>query len=214
VYVSRKKLLEILSKKDYILFKQIDLDWSNIVSHCEDNVVAYPEYWQSLVDDERPWDFQGNKYYNSMSDYKEWGYTKDNTRSWETTSLQNKFDMEWENQLKQSLPLSNSISRPTLQQPGNIMPWHQDQFFYFNRQYPTQTEYIARFLVFMNDGGPGQMLQVGNSVVYNWKAGDTILWHPSTMHVAINAGYYNKWTTNVTGILDEQIEINDELDLS
>lgn len=208
MFVSRTRLLEILSSKDYINFGNINLDWNSALDTCEQNVIDHPQYWCSLVsENEISWDTTGNEYFNSMKHYKDWGYTSENTRSWETTSVQPQLHMDWEQPVIDALPLSCAISRPTLQEPGNIMPWHDDKFYNFKRQFPDCADFIIRFIVFINDWTPGQFIQAGNSVIAGWQAGNVVLWHPSRMHLAVNAGYENKWTTNVTGILDEIIEI-------
>ena len=206
--VSRTRLLEILDSKDYVHFGCLNrLDWGSIQQTCESAVIEHPEYWCSLVDDVDSWDQIGDEYVASMKHFKCWGYTSQNTQSWETTAVQPQLHMDWEQAVIDSLPLTNAISRPTLQKPGNIMPWHDDKFYNFKRSYPEHADFIVRFLVFINDWTPGQFLQAGNSVIMNWQAGDTVLWAPHRMHLAVNAGYANKWTTNVTGILDENIEI-------
>lgn len=209
MFVSRTRLLEILSSRDYINFGNIStVDWSNALAECEKNVELHPEYWCSLVaDSNNSWDNIGDEYFESIKHYADWGYTSENTRSWETTSVQPQLHMDWEQAVINSLPLSHAISRPTLQQPGNVMPWHWDRFYNFKRQFPQSADYIVRFIVFINDWTPGQFLQAGNSVISNWQAGDIRLWYPNRMHLAANAGYANKWTTNITGILDENIEI-------
>ena len=209
MFVSRTRLLEILDSKDYISFGNIDyLNWKEITKTCEDAVVNNPQYWCSLVPEQSDsWDEIGDNYFDSISHFKDWGYTSSNTTSWETTATRPQLSMDWESYVLERLPITNSICRPTLQKPGNIMPWHNDKFFNFKRNYPNQKEFVVRFIIFINDWTPGQFIQAGNSVIKGWQAGDIVLWHPTRMHLAVNAGYANKWTTNITGILDEEIYI-------
>ena len=206
--VSRTTLLAYLEKKNYVKFGNISTDWQDIVSECEQKVVDNPDYWCNLVpepDDFDAWDNIGNDYITNMKKFQNWGYTSHNTKSWETTSQKLQIKMSWENSIASQLCLDDAVSRPTLQPPGNIMPWHQDQFYHFKRKYPDKHNYIVRFIVFMKDWEAGHLLQAGDEIVSHWCAGDIILWHPDRYHIAMNAGISNKWTQNVTGVLKENV---------
>ena len=205
---SRMNLLTHLESQDYITVGNVSADWNAIVNECETLVDQRPGYWCSLVPDQSEfdsWDNIGDEYIRSMTQFRDWGYTKHNTQSWETTSQQPQLHMEWEQTIMDWLPLQHPVSRPTLQKPGNVMPWHQDQFFFFKRKHPEQYNNVVRFIVFMKDWEVGHLLQAGNSVITHWQAGDVVLWHPDRMHIGANVGVTNKWTQNVTGILNEKI---------
>lgn len=211
--VSRMSFLEQLKSQDYITIGNISADWDNIVKQSETLVEQHPEYWCSLVPDQNDfdsWDSIGDEYIQSMAQLRDWGYTKYNTQSWETTSQRSQLHMPWEQTIMDWFPLEQPISRPTLQKPGNIIPWHQDQFFFFKRKHPQQYNHVVRFIVFMKDWEVGHLLQAGNSVVTHWQAGDVILWYPDRMHLGANVGVTNKWTQNVTGILKEEICFPDQ----
>lgn len=207
--VSRKNFLEYLKSVDFVWFGNINLDWKSIQQECNQAVNDHPQYWCSLVvdkDDEDSWDNIGDEYYAELSNIRRLGYTKDNTRSWETTAARPPLIMDWEKALVEKLPLDYAICRPTLQMPGNIMPWHEDKFFYFRRQYPDMSDWVARFIVFQNDWTQGQIIQAGNSICSHWRAGDVIVWHPNRWHLSANAGIQGKWSCNVTGILHKEID--------
>lgn len=210
-FVSRMNLLANLESKDYIFFRNINLNWNEVISQCEDTVKRNPEYWSSLVKDEdniEIWDEVGQNYVKSLYQNKLWGYNKHNTKVWETTAKPNKLTMPWETALLDLLPLDYAISRPTLQSPGNIMPWHQDNFHFFKRQNPKHSAFIVRFIVFMKDWDVGHIIQAGDSAITNWQAGDVILWHPTRWHLSANIGISDKWTTNVTGRLQEYVRLD------
>jgi len=209
VLVSRTNFLNYLKSVDFVWFGHIDLDWDSIQIECNQAVKNNPQYWCSLVVDkenEDSWDNIGDEYYSELSGHQKWGYTKHNTRSWETTAANPPLIMEWEQRLIEQLPLDYAISRPTLQTPGNMMPWHEDKFFYFRRQHPDLLKWVVRFIVFQNNWTQGQMLQAGNSICSHWKAGDIIVWYPSRMHLSANAGFQDKWTCNITGVLHEKVD--------
>ena len=209
-FVSRKNFLNLLDGVDYYKFGNISADWESINSECERFVENYPDYWCSLVPDEsfEVWDDNGKDYLKSIEQHAKWGYTSQNTRSWETTSRSPVLEMSWEESIRNYFPLDNTVSRPTLQKPGNVMPYHVDKFFYLKHKYPDSKDYIVRFIVFHNDWSPGHLLQAGDSIISHWKRGDVIVWYPSRVHISCNVGFNDKWTTNVTGILKESVELN------
>ena len=211
MFVSRKNFLQQLETVDYLKFGRLRADWPAVVDSCEAAVAANPAHWCSLVVDKTTfdsWDHIGDEYVESMQQNHDWGYTPANTRSWETTCAKPQVIMDWEQAVTDQLPLqAGAISRPTLQQPGNIMPWHVDKFFYFRRNHP-DGEHVIRFLYFMKDWQIGHMLQAGDSIISHWSAGDVIVWHPDRFHLSLNAGFTDKWTTNATGILNEQLWID------
>jgi len=208
--VSRKNFLEFLSGVDYYYYGNIKADWNSIDKECERTVLENPEYWCSLVPNENfeVWDQNGSEYVKSLENLKKWGYSCYNTRSWETTSIKPKLEMNWEKQIISKLPLYEFVSRPTLQKPGNIMPWHQDRFFYFKHEYPNLYEYVVRFIVFQQDWHLGHYIQAGDTLVQRWKQGDVIVWYPNRWHLSSNVGIKNKWTTNVTGILKDNFSMS------
>lgn len=199
--------LKELESRDYLKFGNIAADWPAIVDECESAVAEFPQYWSSLVVDPATfaWDKIGQEYAADLEKNRNWGYTPENTRSWTTLASKPQLKMDWEEAIATQLPLTNWISRPTMQTPGNIMPWHQDNFYYFKRNY-TDLEFVIRFVIFMQDWQIGHVLQAGNSIISHWKAGDVIVWHPARMHLSANIGVTNKWTINTTGILKEEYE--------
>lgn len=207
-FVSRTNLLNYLAKKDYLKFQNILADWSSILQESNLLAESNPDYWCEVVPEEgdyTSWDDLGDDLSRSYDISRQYGYTKHNTKVWETTTQQPKLEMDWEKHIASQLPLQFPSTRPTLQTPGNVMPWHQDKFIYFRRLHTDQSEYIVRFIVFMKDWDIGHFLQAGNSVISHWKAGDVILWHPHRLHLSANVGISDKWTLNVTGILQEEV---------
>lgn len=196
--------LDYLNNKDYIHFCNIKADWKNIVDNSESEVKNHPNCWVSLItDDFESWDDIGNDYNTEMQKFTKWGYNSKNTKSWETTSINPPLTLPWEHEIINQLPVMSATGRPTLQAPGNVMPWHKDNFFYHRRKYPDNLMNIIRFVVFMKDWDIGHVLQSENSIISHWKAGDTIVWHPGKFHLSANIGISSKWTFNITGILKD-----------
>jgi len=205
VSVSRSTYLDSIKNQDYVWCGNIEADWAGIMTECEETVKDNPNYWQTLVGEREPWDDMGEGLVDELNRHRQIGYTPHNTRHWETTTHLPKLEMSWEKQVMDRLPLINPTGRPTLQPPGNIMPWHQDQFVFFKRNNPDQQEFVVRFIVFQRDWHNGHLLQAGNSFVSHWRAGDVLLWYPSRWHLSANVGTIDKWTFNVTGVLKKEI---------
>ena len=205
-FVSQKQFLDFLQTVDYVKFGQVDLPFTRVIEECETAVEQNPSYWYSIVatdDNFEVWDEAGNQLKEKMQQVTE-GYLPENTRAWKTTTSRPQIQFDWEQLIHDCLPLNHAVSTPTMQPPGNVMPWHIDRFVFLTRQYPDATG-VIRFLIFLKDWENGHVLQVGKSLVPHGQAGDTITWHPERFHISANIGNTNKWTCNITGILTEQI---------
>lgn len=202
-YVSAKNLLKQLSKKDYIVYGNIKLPWKTYVKECELAVKKNSNYWQHNVDTNlKIWSKGAKHFLEGAKKNIKAGYTEHNTLVWKTTMQKPKINFVWENEIIKKLPLQalHAVATPTLQMPGNILPMHIDKFIFLKNTLGKNAN-IVRFLIFMKDWENGHALQVGNSWLANWSAGDVVLWYPNKPHLALNAGFTNKWTCNVTGIL-------------
>ena len=146
-------------------------------------------------------EFCSAELYEKTNKYAEVGYTCHNTKIWKTTSSEQKLDFEWEKDVCDQLPLVNAVATVTRQDPGQVLPWHQDEFFYHKKFFASTDLEIWRFLVFLSDWKPGHFVQANDTVYHHWKFGDTIVWQPKTMHLSANVGLETKWTCNVTGHL-------------
>lgn len=203
-YVSATHLLDDLSKVDFILYGNIDLPWERYVDDCDLAVRDNPTHWDHNVktkDDSEVWNGDYKLILDNMDKYRQAGYRETNTRVWKTTMTQPKITFPWEPDIIKCLPISTAVATPTLQQPGNIMPIHIDNFVFLRNKLGKDAN-IVRFLIFMKDWEDGHVLQVGESMLHKWKQGDVYVWHPTVRHVAINGGLTDKWTCNVTGVLN------------
>lgn len=89
------------------------------------------------------------------------------------------------------------------QPPGNIIPWHQDQYYQLKKRLGTeriQDASIWRYLVFLEDHKPGHFFQVENTPYVQWKAGDVVTFLPNAHHLSANAGLEDKFTMQITGL--------------
>ena len=88
--------------------------------------------------------------------------------------------------------------------PGNYLPVHQDKYGFYSKKYNvTDLNNIKRYVIFLEDSVPGHMLVVNNDCFTNWKSGNVKSWQGETPHSAINLGMHNRYTLQVTGIVNE-----------
>jgi hypothetical protein len=208
VFVSRKNFLNWLSNRDFVQYSSITGNWSEWHQEACEALDKSPNHWTSLVPGtQTAWDKSGEEYIEQLKRNKEQGYDEHNTRVWSTHTEKPEIVLSFQNQVSQTLPLIQSTARVGCQPPGNVLPWHQDTFIYFSRIYPTELEYVVRFIVFVQDWKMGHVLQIGDSILSHWKAGDVVIWHPKKWHVSANIGNADKWTMNITGILKEEFEL-------
>jgi len=181
---------------DLVFYGQINLPWDQVAQDLE-TVATDTTRIHAIV--------QGNEYQAELakltSEYTRYGYTEHNTKIWKTTNSDTKLTFDWENAILEQLPLDHAVATLTRQDPGQILPWHQDRFFFLKNQYPEDTRPIWRFLLFMEDWKMGHVLQVGDTFLHHWHQGDVYVWQPGTPHVSANIGLTTKWTCNITGFL-------------
>lgn len=192
--VSAHIFLKKIKKTDVVFVSNIKLKWTSIVKECKKLAKKFPKYEE-----------HANK-----KNIKEWehaiGYNKHNTKIWKTSTNVPELEVKWKNKITASLPIADSVVTPTLQKPGNILPWHKDRFFYIRKKYQIdRSKIVVRFLLFLENWKIGHFIQVKNTVITKWQAGDLILWHPDAFHLSANVGLEDKWTCNITAVLDRKI---------
>jgi hypothetical protein len=88
---------------------------------------------------------------------------------------------------------------------GTILPVHRDLYKkyveLFNLQGKEHT--IWRAIVFLEDWKSGHYLEIDNTPVTKWLAGETILWNYDISHMAANIGLLPRYTLQITGHIDE-----------
>jgi hypothetical protein len=83
--------------------------------------------------------------------------------------------------------------------PGSYVPYHHDLYQkYCTVNNITKDQDIYRFIVMLEDGQHGQMLQIGKTVHYLWKAGDYFGWKNDEVHASYNMSMRNRYALQVT----------------
>ena len=89
------------------------------------------------------------------------------------------------------------------QNPGNTNPWHFDAYGGVKKKgnlNNADSKKIKRYLLFLEDWDWGHIIQVGNNVLSQWKAGDIYTWNYGMYHLSANVGISPKWTCQITGL--------------
>lgn len=86
-------------------------------------------------------------------------------------------------------------------QPGRVLPRHGDLFkTYIDKFKIKNKNNIFRAVVFLEDWKSGHYLEVNDEPMVKWKAGDYALWRFNTPHLAVNCGFEDRYTLQITGV--------------
>lgn len=188
--------------KSYTTLKILDIDWDLVdrdLLTYQDNTNYIDEIVDSDNDFSKTWT---DNLTTETQKYKNFGYTKHNTKIWKSTNKTTNIKFDWQQRLLSQLPLDDPIVTLTRQDPGQILPWHYDRHYMLKRMHPNDPRSIVRILVFMQDWKIGHILQIQNDILTHWKKGQVVVWHPDTYHVSANIGLEKKWTCNITGFVN------------
>jgi hypothetical protein len=87
-------------------------------------------------------------------------------------------------------------------EPGSILPLHKDKYSYYSTQYNIiDFNKIVRVIVFLEDYELGHILQIEDTPVTEWKAGNWVSWSGKKTHLAANFGCHNRYTLQITGLI-------------
>jgi len=93
-----------------------------------------------------------------------------------------------------------------MQPPGSVIPLHRDTFFQIKQSLDVTNRTCVRANIYLEDYKLGHFLQYINDDKYitstNWKAGNGFMWDNSILHLSCNAGMENKYTMQISGLLN------------
>lgn len=88
--------------------------------------------------------------------------------------------------------------------PGQFIPRHSDRYDKYKELHNLKSiNNITRIVVMLEDGLPGQILEVENKVYSFWKAGDCFGWSGPTPHAFYNFSTAKRYAMQITGVLSE-----------
>ena len=118
--------------------------------------------------------------------FRDWGIENPSTKHYHSYNTVLDFDIT---KIYENIPGINHHHVFLKLGPGMTIPWHQDVYSYYINQYKIQDEHTAyRALILLEDWNPGQVIQYGDEVIYNWKAGDSLTWNRDLWHGGANFG--------------------------
>ena len=183
----------------------VDLDFSKIKSKLEEKE---SEHAVELYEDDFkdgtliPSQLSPNSVGASKLDHIENGYNKHNSRYTQWIDNRDNLPIEFET-IKDISGLNYATIACFKQDPGNTNPWHFDTYqgAVGNKGNISENDRhkIQRYLLFLEDWHWGHFLQVGNNVLFHWKAGDIYTWKYGMYHLSTNGGIKPKWTCQITG---------------
>ncbi len=89
--------------------------------------------------------------------------------------------------------------------PGQLLPWHTDGYRRYSSANCVEPDQIIRIIVFLEDWQMGHISQVGDVVNTGYQAGDWMSWIGRTPHMAANIGHTDRYTLQITGVLNFKI---------
>jgi len=191
------------------LFRIVGMDFADIKSKLEDKDVEtgvdlYPEDFVNgtLI----PSQLDPGSIGAAKLDHIRHGYNEHNSQYTQWTDsrdgLPDEFDL-----IKSFIGLDHVTIACFRQDPGQTNPWHFDTYeanFKKGNLLEEDRKNIRRYLLFLEDWHWGHFVQIGNSVVSNWKAGEMYTWDYGMYHLSVNAGIVPKWTCQITGCPTEK----------
>lgn len=89
--------------------------------------------------------------------------------------------------------------------PGMMLPMHSDRYGFFKTQCPeTSIDSIIRVIVFLENWQSGHISEVGQRPHTDYKAGFWMSWTGYTPHLAANLGHTDRYTLQITGIMNQK----------
>ena len=142
----------------------------------------------------------------SKLDHIKHGYSDHNSRYYQWIDSRDKMPSEFE-KIKKCCGLDHATIACFKQDPGNTNPWHFDTYSSALKRAGLEgkdLKKIKRYLLFLEDWDWGHILQIGNNVLANWKAGDLYTWEAGIYHLSSNCGISPKFTCQITGVVTQK----------
>jgi len=105
-------------------------------------------------------------------------------------------------QLKQVFPFEHFSWSFYKMTSGVILPRHVDRFVKFKEMYDCKEKTVVRALIMLEDWKHGHYLDMDDKAIVDWKAGDYAIWTSDVPHTAANIGFDDRYTLQITGLLD------------
>ena len=184
----------------------IDFDWSKIKDKLppkEPTKTSASHIWPEDIKNGTliPSQLSPDNLAAGKLDIKRWGYHEGNTIHTQYTDSMDELPEEVF-KIKDLFNLDYSMVAIMKQEPGNFNAWHFDTYHTVTKRGNLSNEdktKVKRYLICLEDWHWGHFIQIGNSVLAHWKAGQIFSWPYGMYHLTVNAGIKTRWACQVTG---------------
>lgn len=107
---------------------------------------------------------------------------------------------DWVNNVSKKIGLSNCGYVFYKMTTGIVMPTHVDHFTRYQKNFSISKDLIFRALIFLEDWKSGHYFEIDDTPIYQYSAGEFILWSGEVPHSAANLGIEDRYTLQITGI--------------
>lgn len=148
----------------------------------------------------------------TIEEVQEWerlGYSQQHVRSFTGVMYDNRNPMPaWIDNLADKFGLVSQTYTFYKMETLEIMPIHGDHFRTYCRLNNTTPDNVYRAVMMLEDWKPGHYFEMNGVGYINWKAGDWYMWKGNTMHSAANIGIEPRYTLQITGMKEENNEMD------
>ena len=86
--------------------------------------------------------------------------------------------------------------------PGQYLPLHRDSYQRYSSVFNIdQSQIIIRIILMLEDNCPGQILQINDTTIAQWVAGDWFGWSGDELHAFYNLSMSNRYAVQLSGTL-------------
>jgi hypothetical protein len=110
---------------------------------------------------------------------------------------------DWVGRFQKVFPWDNWSWQLYRMEPGCILPAHSDTYRKYKEVNALKnTKKVWRAVVFLEDWQSGHYFEIDSTNLSYWKKGDYIVWNDQCRHIAANIGELNRYTLQITGVID------------
>ncbi len=134
-------------------------------------------------------------------EYLSAGYSIDNITI--SNCFEYNFDFDTSHILKEFNFLKSISLAVNLFHPGQYIPLHSDRYEKFKKFHNLPPEQsIVRLVLMLEDSALGQILQINNTVIGDWSAGQWFGWSDSEPHAFYNMSKQRRYAMQITGVIN------------
>lgn len=125
----------------------------------------------------------------------------------ESLTLYNYFEPNWmpecvDNYIRPTFSFLDKLSvAVNLFKIGQFIPQHADRYDRYREvNNVSNIHNIVRYIIMLEDGLPGQIIEINNQLFTLWKAGDCYSWQGETPHAFYNFSDTDRYALQLTGV--------------